>query len=444
MENIFRFFILLFFYSCISGVNAQNLVPNPGFEIIKSCPADYGMAEYATGWGNFSASPDLFNKCTNGNTGIPENLFGTEPAASGKAYAGLVVYHYEAANEIIGAKLLEPLQAGARYEVSFKISLGEKYSKYASNGLGVLFTDDPASTFDSQKAHLKIEEIIRQTEGWVTMKRVFTADKMYTHIAIGNFFNRQNTKIELINADANIDAAYYYIDDISVIKTDKQETPTELTTEVTTTVEEKTYIRIYGKVMDQETKKPLKGQIKMTAGQNAYQSYENSDELNGEYQFLNMPVETKFEFDVQAKGYFGVKESVENPMRQDLNKDFYLIPLKVGQKIILNNIYFDFGTAVLKPESYPELNKLIKILKDNPAMVILIGGHTDAVGTEESNLSLSDQRAASVVAYIKEKGMIEPNRLSSKGYGEGKPITENDTDEGRAKNRRVEFEVLKM
>lgn len=118
------------------------------------------------------------------------------------------------------------------------------------------------------------------------------------------------------------------------------------------------------------------------------------------------------------------------------------IDYKVGNTIALENIFFAFDKATILPESKPELNRLINILKDYPYMKIQISGHTDNVGTDNYNQKLSENRAKSVVDYLIEED-IDPGRLSYKGYGSSKPKVSNATDSGRSINRRVEFTVLK-
>lgn len=118
------------------------------------------------------------------------------------------------------------------------------------------------------------------------------------------------------------------------------------------------------------------------------------------------------------------------------------IDYKVGNTITLQNIFFEFDRATLLPESERELDKLVDIMTDYPHLSIEIGGHTDNVGSLDYNQKLSEKRAKSVVDYLIEK-KVNPIRASYKGYGSVKPITTNDTEEGRAVNRRVEFTVLR-
>ena len=107
---------------------------------------------------------------------------------------------------------------------------------------------------------------------------------------------------------------------------------------------------------------------------------------------------------------------------------------------MLNNVFFESDKYELKPESASELSVVMKLLEKNPSMKIEIGGHTDNTGTEEQNKKLSENRAKSVYDYLVKNG-VAPERLSYKGYAATKPIADNNTPEGKAKNRRTEFIV---
>ncbi|MES1221479.1 MAG: OmpA family protein, partial [Bacteroidota bacterium] len=120
----------------------------------------------------------------------------------------------------------------------------------------------------------------------------------------------------------------------------------------------------------------------------------------------------------------------------------YLVPIEVGSVVRLNNVFFDFDKWDLRGESFLELDRVVKLLRENPAIVIEMSAHTDSKGSDEYNFTLSDNRARSVMEYIVSKG-IDPSRISSHGYGETVPVATNDTDEGRQLNRRVEFKILK-
>jgi len=120
---------------------------------------------------------------------------------------------------------------------------------------------------------------------------------------------------------------------------------------------------------------------------------------------------------------------------------------KVDEKFVIENVYYDFNKADLKPESYPALDEIVRMLNTYPNMSIELGAHTDSKGSDKYNMKLSEARAQSVVKYLVEKG-IAAERLVAKGYGETAPVAPNEIDgkdnpEGREKNRRTEFKVLK-
>lgn len=116
---------------------------------------------------------------------------------------------------------------------------------------------------------------------------------------------------------------------------------------------------------------------------------------------------------------------------------------QIGNVFILKNIFFDFDKSNLLQQSHNELQKLIELLEDHPNMKIEIGGHTDNKGAIEYNQRLSENRAKAVVKYLINRG-IDESRLKYKGYGELHPIDNNDTENGRFNNRRVEFKVIDL
>jgi len=117
--------------------------------------------------------------------------------------------------------------------------------------------------------------------------------------------------------------------------------------------------------------------------------------------------------------------------------------VEVGQVIRLDRIYFAFDKWDLLPASYEELDELLTLLHKYPGMKIAIHGHTDSRGSDSYNFTLSDNRARSVYNYLENNG-IPLDRIQSEGFGEGRPISDNVSDEGRQMNRRVEFMVLEL
>lgn len=136
------------------------------------------------------------------------------------------------------------------------------------------------------------------------------------------------------------------------------------------------------------------------------------------------------------------KEKEEIPV--DDEEDFEKIDLEVGKVVKLDHIQFERGKHYLLPESFPELDKVIRLMQKHPTMEIELEGHTDNTGSSSKNLTLSKRRVTTAKNYICEYGKISEFRIKTKAFGESQPIAGNDTEENRAKNRRVEMKILKL
>lgn len=147
----------------------------------------------------------------------------------------------------------------------------------------------------------------------------------------------------------------------------------------------------------------------------------------------------------EKEGFYAISDNVDltnAALGDTIEETIFLSPIEVGEVIRLENIFFDFDKSELREESHEELNKLVKMLNDYPTMQIEIAGHTDNKGNDDYNLKLSDERVKSVVEYVHKQG-ISGKQVYAKGYGESNPIADNETEEGRQINRRVEFKILK-
>jgi OOP family OmpA-OmpF porin len=139
----------------------------------------------------------------------------------------------------------------------------------------------------------------------------------------------------------------------------------------------------------------------------------------------------------EYNGTYMITALEKEAMKQDVTASDMFDALNYEGHVALY-INFDTGKSTIKPESKPIINQIVEMLKSNPQLKISVEGHTDNVGNPKSNKTLSDDRAKAVVSEIVAQG-IDAKRLSAIGYGQDKPIADNSTEEGRAKNRRVEL-----
>lgn len=147
---------------------------------------------------------------------------------------------------------------------------------------------------------------------------------------------------------------------------------------------------------------------------------------------------------VQASGFLSDNQNVTLAPNATTTLNFTLRDaLQEGQVMSFDNIYFDSGSANIKPESYPVLDSVAILLRDNPSARIQIAGHTDSDGSTASNQTLSERRAQSVHQYLVSKG-IAGNRMTTIGYGEDRPVVPNTSAANKARNRRIEFTVLSI
>jgi len=201
---------------------------------------------------------------------------------------------------------------------------------------------------------------------------------------------------------------------------------------------------VKGRVYDKKNNNGLPSAVELTdIDARKLLSKIQTDE-DGNY-LLTLPVGKNYAFNVNRKGYLFYSDNFETkPGYSDsaMHIDIPLQPLEAGASVVLKNIFFNSNQFVLKDESVAELDKLLQLLNENPTTRVMISGHTDSIGNAADNLALSTSRAKSVVSFLQKNG-IPPTRLVSKGWGSTKPIADNGTEAGRAKNRRTELSILK-
>lgn len=230
-----RFFSLILLF-ITSATMAQNIVPNPSFEeFVDGCPATFNGTT-ALGWERWAESPDLFSTCVNPQNfndslgWVPWNGFGYQWPSDGESYVGLSAHGQVGQDwsqnyrEYIGCELLEPLEVGQTYYVSFKTSMGYGnyyYPIWACNRLGAYFTTQEYHWDENpleipNYAHVYGDSIISDTVNWVTITGSFVADQPYTHMGLGVLF--EFSLLDTLNLEPGSLSlgSYYYIDDVCV------------------------------------------------------------------------------------------------------------------------------------------------------------------------------------------------------------------------------------
>jgi outer membrane protein OmpA-like peptidoglycan-associated protein len=226
-------------------------------------------------------------------------------------------------------------------------------------------------------------------------------------------------------------------------------------------------VSISGKVVDANTNEPVLAKISYNLlPENSNVGYTVSDSITGEYEIL-LPVGSAYDYKVEASGYTGENDHIDLLDETDFKEIERNIRLSKGEKIeqiaeanksdiqkvddfvkgesekliLSNSVFFDFASDYLNESSYPVLDKIVEILNEKPAIKLTISGYTDNMGPDQYNLSLSQRRAKSVLKYFTDKG-LKKSRFEVEGYGSSQPVASNDTNEGRSKNRRVEFSLI--
>jgi hypothetical protein len=199
-----------------------------------------------------------------------------------------------------------------------------------------------------------------------------------------------------------------------------------------------------GKVVDRETGALLKAEYVLINLTNNTLSVKNNTDDEGNF-LVCLPAGFNYGINITKQGYLFHSESFMfegvHPVSKPLLKIIALSKIKVGEKMVLANVFYEIDSWELKKESLKELNTLADLLNNNKELVLEIGGYTDSTGSDAHNLVLSEKRANSVVEYLISKG-IAGGRLIPKGYGNSSPVGDNLTIEGRKMNRRTEAKIV--
>ncbi len=311
------------------------------------------------------------------------------------------------------------------------LNLGEDVNTAAEESAPFLAPDDRTLYFSS-----KGYAGYGGSDIFVTKRLDDTWKNWSTPENLGNGINTDNND-EFFNIPVTGEYGYFTRDDSDNHDIFRFKVPAEHQPEPVVTIK--------GRVLDRKTREPVKARIfyeTLPDGVEVGQIF--SDPVNGTYQII-LPSGARYGFLAEADGYISINANIdlnETEEYNEINRDLFLVPIEKGAVITLENIFFDFDKYELKKESFPELKRIANIMDENPDLSIMISGHTDSIGTADYNQRLSEQRANSVVEYLKSQGVSE-ERMVAKGFGQNQPIASNDDEiGGRALNRRVEFEIL--
>lgn len=205
-------------------------------------------------------------------------------------------------------------------------------------------------------------------------------------------------------------------------------------------------VLVSGRVLDASTKKPIATNVSyesLTKGKSV--GIARSEPTNGSYKIV-LPAGDLYGFRAEAPGYYPVSDQLDTRKLAEyaeLTRDLFLVPIRKNETIVLNNLFFDFGKTDLRQESFAELDRLAQFLVESPSITIELSGHTDNVGTDAANKTLSQERVNAVKAYLLNRGVAD-QRMKAVGYGKTKPLASNAAEEGRQRNRRVEFKIVSM
>lgn len=214
-------------FALVSKAQA-NLVPNSSFENTVQCPFSLGMQEYVADWYYARFSPDYYNACaTSWVAGIPLNQFGYQKAFDGNAYIGMFTYRANSVteSEVTGVLLKQPLEIGTKYYVSFRtvltLSATGASTFTANNKIGIQFSTTEYSKSSpapiNNSCHVCTNDIITDSVNWTMVRGAFVADSAYTHLNIGNFYDKLSVDTVCFDCpEWNGYGSYYYFDDVRV------------------------------------------------------------------------------------------------------------------------------------------------------------------------------------------------------------------------------------
>lgn len=463
MSLLHRFFLpvaLLMLVLTGADLCAQmkNLVLNHSFEQYEQCPEDYTPQDLShkliPGWSYPTvATPDYFNRCSNKNVGVPVNFAGESEPLTGDAYVGAILSGTEESyREYIQGELQQKLVRDKQYCVRFSYKLAS-YSRFAVDQMSLYFSDVEIKndininlSYTPQitnKAGLFLDNIGE----WEETCTVYTAKGNEQFFVIGNFrdYDRTNyvvTDKNIVNL-RNKAYAYYYFDDVYITPLEDCRNCPCVQHDFESRIVDYSYTGGQDPVTGETARLLNDGRIRLAliGGTSPYTVTWNNNMTGSEIKNLSAG-----RYIYTARDAYNCLSSdtitfIEPVIIQDAFLD-ELRNIEEGSSVILENIFFDYDKTDLLPSSIPELDKVATFMISEDISLIEISGHTDSDGTDSYNQKLSSARASSVVAYLASQG-VHTDRMQAVGYGESRPVDTNGNEEGKARNRRVEFTLIR-
>ncbi|MFT6997967.1 MAG: outer membrane protein OmpA-like peptidoglycan-associated protein [Cryomorphaceae bacterium] len=392
--------------------NGQNIIPNPSFEEV------FTELEYQ--W--VQPQGPFYHLEKTDSTSLHQ-------AHTGDYVNGLCMYNNRE-NEFLHIRLLEPLEAGVAYQLKIQAQLmsAKCFNDHIQKLIGVHFGKESLDTHIPGDLYLKPQVNLQLPDSnrfdWFELTDTYTAQGGEEYLTIGYFAATQTEEIRRSEKFVAAPEAEDSSDKLEVDNSWLYLPPDE----------QNKYI----KAQKKKFKKRKKGALNSEAipdFSKPESTWENSRETGKDPNSLYFMVRYYFD-DFCLAPIFEDHEIDCAPSTPP-------IILEKGRSIALRNVFFETDEAELLDESIVQLNGLNRILLDYPDMKIELRGYTDDRGKSAYNLSLSQKRATAVKAWLIEQGLTE-TRVGAKGFGEKDPIESNSTEAGRARNRRVEFFIVKM
>ncbi|MGQ9863630.1 MAG: OmpA family protein [Bacteroidia bacterium] len=278
---------------------------------------------------------------------------------------------------------------------------------------------------------------IRQAGGWSAPHHLPPPINSRAHEWHISFYQEKDTLFAYLSSErAGIDNSEIYI----LHKTRPQPPPPPIAKRETLPppTPQPKRLHLQGYVRHAQSKKTVpNAQILILDKETQKELYATLTDLEGRFS-LFLPIDSSYYMYVQAPGYISYVDKITD---SQTDKEILLHPIEMRARFELRQIYFDFNSDKLRPESTPELWRLYRLLQENPHIRIRFSGHTDNIGNAKYNQDLSERRARAVHQWLKIQG-IEPIQMEYIGYGKTRPVASNDTPQGRALNRRIEMEIV--